>query len=66
MPTTRKVAKKTEAEFKDKARGETFAASPVEGSLERMAGSSQRTAGRHARVRQEIEKKAKHLSRTRP
>ena len=41
MPRSREVAEKTEAEFKKKARKETFAGSAVDESLDRMAGSSQ-------------------------
>lgn len=63
MPMRRKVANQTEARFKDKARGETFADSAVDGSLDRMAGNSQKTAGRHGKVRRAIAKRARNLSR---
>jgi hypothetical protein len=63
MPSKdRRVAKKTEAEFKKKARAETFAESAVEGSLDRMAGSSQRVAKAGGKVRDKLRRKAKELT----
>lgn len=65
MPTSRrKVAKQTEAEFRDKVREESFPHSAVEGSLDKMAGSSQEIAP-GGKVRKKLQKSAKSLTRSR-
>jgi hypothetical protein len=62
MAQRRKVANKTEAEFKKKAGKETFKRSAVNESLDRMAGSSQGTAGRGS-VREKLRRTARGLDR---
>lgn len=65
MPSKdRTVANKTEAEFKKKARGETFSDSAVDESLDRMAGSSQEIDKQGGKVRDKLRRKAKEMSGT--
>jgi hypothetical protein len=65
MPSKdRTVANKTEAEFKKKARGETFSDSAVDESLDRMAGSSQNMVEQGGKVRDKLRRKAKELNQT--
>jgi hypothetical protein len=59
----RTVANKTEAEFKEKARPETFSSSAVDESLDKMAGSSQQTAKEGGKVRDKLRRRAKELSK---
>jgi hypothetical protein len=64
MPSKdRTVANKTKAEFKKKARAETFSESAVDESLDRMAGSSQQVTKEGGRVRDKLRRKAKELTR---
>jgi hypothetical protein len=64
MPSKdRTVAEKTEAEFKKKARSETFADSAVDESLDRMAGASQDIVEDEGKVRDKLRRKAKELNR---
>ena len=60
----RTVANKTEAEFKEKARAETFSDSAVDESLDKMAGSSQETVKEGGTVRDKLRRRAKELSKT--
>ena len=57
----RAVAKKTDAEFRRKARGEIFADSAADESLDRMAGASQDIVEDEAKVRDKLRRKAKWL-----
>jgi hypothetical protein len=62
MAQDRKVARKTEAEFKKKAGKETFKHSAVKASLDRMAGSSQDLAA-GGKVRTKLRRTARALDK---
>ncbi|HEX2115973.1 MAG TPA: hypothetical protein VHM01_16325 [Alphaproteobacteria bacterium] len=62
MTDERKVAKKTEDEFKKKAGKETFKESAVDASLDRMAGSSQDITDRGT-VREKLRRAARDLDK---
>lgn len=62
MPRDRHVAEKTEAEFRKKARKETFSDSAVDESLDRMGGSSQDITDRTP-VREKLRRTARNLGR---
>jgi hypothetical protein len=65
MPSKdRRVANKTEGEFKKKATRETFASSGVDESLDRMAGSSQEITEDGGKVRDKLRRRAKELGHT--
>ena len=62
--SSRHVAKRIESEFRKRAQKETMPSSAVEGSLDRMAGASQKTVPDKGPVRRKIDARAKQLSRT--
>jgi len=61
---SRKVAKRIASEFRKQAPTETMSSSAVEGSLDRMAGASQKAVPDKKPVRRKIDARAKQLSRT--
>jgi len=62
MADERSVANKIENEFKKKAGKETFKESAVDGSLDRMAGSSQDVTD-GGTVREKIRRSARNLDK---